>query len=359
VSKRDEQWAAQLLQRACATREPRPGDAARNLAGIEARLGLAGVHAPSGPHAIDALAGAARTAPAAPRSAPLGARTRGPSDARVPSSAGAEDARARWMTLGSPGHAGLVLTFGLVTGVIGYFIGRSEAEPQRAPMALDSPSIARPHVAPRASGPVESSRSASGEAPVGEGADPLTTDTTPPEPSPPSQQSVSETRTPDDDPRPPHRVRGVPPARVEPRATRSAASDATPPPAAALAPRAPTEPPSAPPAATRGRPLSVAADPTPDGFDLREALELLRRAENAVRRSEGLEARMWLTDLDRRAPPPLLREERLVTLTLAHCLLGNTGEARATLAELELANPESIYRARLEGSCVSARVRER
>lgn len=68
---------------------------------------------------------------------------------------------------------------------------------------------------------------------------------------------------------------------------------------------------------------------------------------------------MWLTDLDRRAPPQLLREERLVTLTLAHCLLGNGREARATLAELELANPESIYRARLEGSCVSDRVRER
>jgi hypothetical protein len=94
-------------------------------------------------------------------------------------------------------------------------------------------------------------------------------------------------------------------------------------------------------------------------FDLRDALELLRRAEGALRRSDGLEARMWLTDLDRRAPPGLLREERLVTQTLADCLLGNVREAQQTLHELELANAESMYRARLEGSCVSDRVRER
>jgi hypothetical protein len=72
-----------------------------------------------------------------------------------------------------------------------------------------------------------------------------------------------------------------------------------------------------------------------------------------VRRSDGLEARMWLSDLDRRAPPQLLLEERLVTRALADCAVGDVEAARATLRELEASNPESIYRARLEGSCVA------
>jgi hypothetical protein len=68
---------------------------------------------------------------------------------------------------------------------------------------------------------------------------------------------------------------------------------------------------------------------------------------------------MWLGDLDRRAPPQLLLEERLVTKTLADCALGELAEARQTLRDLERANPESIYRARLEGSCVVDRARDR
>jgi len=90
-----------------------------------------------------------------------------------------------------------------------------------------------------------------------------------------------------------------------------------------------------------------------NALELSEALELLRRAEAAVRHSDGLEARMWLGDLDRRAPREMLREERLTTQVLAACALGDVAAAREAVLELEQSNPESMYRARLEGSCAA------
>lgn len=104
-------------------------------------------------------------------------------------------------------------------------------------------------------------------------------------------------------------------------------------------------PPSAEPAASDAsgqRPLGLA-----------EALELLRNAEAALRRSDGLQAQLWLSDLDRRAPRGLLAEERLVTAMLAACALGESGEALEALERLERLNPESIYRSRVESSCVA------
>jgi len=101
--------------------------------------------------------------------------------------------------------------------------------------------------------------------------------------------------------------------------------------------------------------LRTPARPSSDpGSALREALELLGRAEAALRRNDGLAARMWLSDLDRRAAPEVLLEERLVAATLASCLLEDVADARQTLRQLEQLNPESMYRARLEGSCVGA-----
>jgi hypothetical protein len=99
--------------------------------------------------------------------------------------------------------------------------------------------------------------------------------------------------------------------------------------------------------------LRAAASTNEDsGSALREALELLGRAEAALRSNDGLAARMWLSDLDRRAARELLLEERLVAATLASCLLADVAGARQTLHELEQVNPESMYRSRLEGSCV-------
>ena len=72
-----------------------------------------------------------------------------------------------------------------------------------------------------------------------------------------------------------------------------------------------------------------------------------------MRHSDGLEARMWLGDLDRRAPREMLREERLATQVLAACALGDVVAARDAARQLEQQNSESMYRARLEGSCVT------
>jgi hypothetical protein len=336
MSKRDELWAEHLLSRALVTTGPHPGDAARNLASIEARLGLASGSSPKeGPDGIDAAARSGAAAPTAARSALVPGRPRGLPDPKAPSGAALEPGTA-WKGLGSPAKAGLVLSFGLVTGVIGYFIGRSDAEQHRAPIALDSPSITIPRVRPGPSGALTPSDASSGATPSADAAVPVTADI--------AQRAQALASRAIDNTRPaPTRARGVPSGRGERPGKRPAPSDT-----ASLAPSAPA----------RALHPSV-TDADDRAFDLRDALELLRRAEGALRRSDGLEARMWLTDLDRRAPPGLLREERLVTQTLADCLLGNVREAQQTLHELELANAESMYRARLEGSCVSDRFRER
>jgi hypothetical protein len=49
----------------------------------------------------------------------------------------------------------------------------------------------------------------------------------------------------------------------------------------------------------------------------------------------------------------LLIEERLVTKALGECLLGEVDAATRTAQELERVNASSMYRSRLEGSCVA------
>lgn len=238
--------AEQVLERVRGSKEPTRADVARNFAALEARLML-----------------------------------RGPS-AR-PGSAGAR----RWPLLV---RAGKLAAFGLVTGVVGYWIGRADA-PLRP---VERPLATLPAAAPPS---MESAAVTKPEAPLDA-----------PEPPAPKIESVS-----------PHR------ALVRP------------------APRATAHPTNSP----------LAEEPH-RGLELSEALELLRRAEAAARHSDGLQARMWLDDLDRRAPRDLLREERLATSVLASCVLGEVAAARAALAELEQTNPQSMYRSRLEGSCATA-----
>jgi hypothetical protein len=205
----------------------------------------------------------------------------------------------------------LVLVFGVGTGIVGYLIGRAETARTRDPIAAGATATAMPAGLGREAIGGE----ATANAPTVAGAS-----------EPPAAPAA--------------------PTRNEP------ASTAARPAARAAAARAVAE--HRPRAA---RPVPAPASEQAHVFELSEALELLRRAESAVRRADGLEARMWLSDLDRRAPPQLLLEERLVTRTLADCLVGDVDAARATLRELEASNPESIYRARLEGSCVADRMR--
>jgi hypothetical protein len=85
--------------------------------------------------------------------------------------------------------------------------------------------------------------------------------------------------------------------------------------------------------------------------ELRRAIELLQRAEAQLRAGDAFAASLLLSDLDRSVPQDLLREERLVTRALVGCALGEVAPARAALHELDQLDAQSIYRARLEGSC--------
>ena len=309
MSEDDVRWAEQLLARTRAVAQPRGEDAARNLASIEERLGIslpASSTATPGVEAPGAAGIASREV--APPSALLEQR-------RAP---GAAPSAARaGLTLAV--KAGLVLSFGLMTGVVGNLIGRAETQANRDHAALDALTGAASRGLPAE--PVRSEETATSSArlpaaqpsELGASVVPATEATRPTE--------AARARAIDGEQAP-----------VSDRRQRASAASSS----RTVAPRAVPQP-----------------APKADVFDLSEALELLRRAEAAVRRSDGLEARIWLTDLDRRAPRNVLVEERLVTSTLADCLLGDVEAARATLRELEASNSESIYRARLEGSCVA------
>jgi hypothetical protein len=188
-------------------------------------------------------------------------------------------------------RAGKLAAFGLATGVVGYWIGRADAPLHTVGSPTESPVATAPVAAPRS---VESAEGTALEQP-------------PPAPEPPA----------------PEVEQALPNRALARRARRALAHPSNPP---------------------------VAQKPE-RGLELSEALELLRRAESAVRHSDGLQARMWLDDLDRRAPRDLLREERLAASVLASCVLGEVAAAREALAELEQVNQQSMYRSRLEGSC--------
>jgi hypothetical protein len=278
--------ADQILQRVQGALVPTQADAARNFAGIEARLGLAGSGVP--PARADAAAG--------PGGPGLGAGS------SFASRAGANAALAGARGVRLALQLGVLVSFGLATGVVGYVLGRGTAEQQRA----ESP----PALVQAASAPL-GARSESGALPA--------------DPAVATLSTAAGTET-------------VPAENVEGERVEAL-------------PRRGRERPA--PRALLQRSVSAPVKQTPHGLELSEALELLRNAEAAVRRSEGLEARMWLGDLDRRAPREMLREERLATLVLASCALGDGAAARAALLELEQQNPESMYRARLEGSCAA------
>jgi hypothetical protein len=317
----DTRWADQLLERARATAAPCAEDAARNLANIEARLGMGpGV----GPGASEIAAnppatkGAGRSIVAGAAGGlgvSLATRVARLQGGGLRSGLVKSGILKSGLVKSGLVKGGLVLAFGVATGILGYLIGRAETAQDRAEIAVGAAAAVAP---PPAS--VATSRDAA----------------LPAAPSPPLRATEASAPLPAD--------RSVAVARRAHRGSRGVSPSERE--ASALAPPA-------------SKAASAAAAPTlqrADPFPLSEALELLRRAEAAVRRSDGLEAKMWLSDLDRRAAPQLLVEERLVTLTLAHCVLGEVESARETLRGLESANAESIYRARLEGSCVADRM---
>jgi len=343
MSEEEALWADELLARVRGAVEPHSEDAARNLSRIEARLG-AGALEPSS----EAEGGAISTHDASEPPVPTPSATRpsmadpgepasrqGPALGALANAGARIDASSvstRWGGLASPLRFGLVLAFGLVTGVVGYLIGRTETQhearenthPSRVTSGVDPASERIPSASASSvsASSASSSRAPAATAQPDDSAARTLADT--------SRESSSGSSS----------SSAIGKARVARRAKRPASSSGSG--AAAAMPAAP-----------------AASTAESDAFDLREALELLRRAEAALRRADGLQARMWLDDLDRRAPAQLLLEERLVTRTLAECTLGDVAAARQTLRQLEQANPESIYRARLEGSCVAGLVPHR
>jgi hypothetical protein len=113
---------------------------------------------------------------------------------------------------------------------------------------------------------------------------------------------------------------------------------------------------------TPGRSERAAPDRSPPPaastqLDLSEALEQLHSAERALYASDAELALGILSDLDRRAGPALLREERLTTLVLALCQGGRIEEALDARLQLEQEFAGSIYVRRLDQSCAVKRER--
>lgn len=286
-----EDWADGLLLEAQRQADPSELDVARNLAGVEQRLGLlGGSDGPSG----DGGNGAATAAGTLLQLRP----------GVVPGGIGAPAARAARVAGGGTWAAtlGRWLAFGAAGAVFGYLGGRAESRREIAELEQRSELQAQQ---------LEEQRQDQRERE--------------------EQQRRREREEQHQQALEPERLAG--PAKQR----------ETPPRQPSRAHRAPAllrlaQPPASPPR-------------TPANQELRQAIELLQRAEATLRAGDAFSASLLLSDLDRSAPAALLHEERLAARALVSCALGEVEPARAALRELEQLNGHSIYRARLEGSC--------
>jgi hypothetical protein len=133
--------------------------------------------------------------------------------------------------------------------------------------------------------------------------------------------------------------------------TRPAARTAVPPPAVSEPLRARRAGTRRGVEASESAPPPAAVAPEASPIQLREALQLLERAQTAVRLGTAGDALDWLARLERRNPGPLLEQERLVTRALALCALGEVTQAREARRQLEALEPASIYGGQLDASC--------
>jgi hypothetical protein len=145
------------------------------------------------------------------------------------------------------------------------------------------------------------------------------------------------------------------PARVEP-ATSSKANDepvvsapiatvaAQPEPTPDVATTAPSKR-----AAPRARATRSASEP-----ELYQALELLRRAQRALRKQEAALSLALLDEIDQRFAASVLAEERQATRVLALCLRGDEAAAQQIARALLAQNPATIYAARVRESCAGS-----
>jgi hypothetical protein len=96
--------------------------------------------------------------------------------------------------------------------------------------------------------------------------------------------------------------------------------------------------------------------PASSPLTLAEALQLLHRAERAIYSDNAAWAVSLLDQLDERAPPTLLHEERVATRVLAWCADGQVERAETLARQAREQAPASIYGALLERACDSVRL---
>jgi hypothetical protein len=308
MSRNDVLWADRLLVDVREQADPTEQDAARNFAGIEQRLQLSAAHDDTTSGAGDGAAASTGTllqlrsgatpAPTAP--ATLTSSASGWKSAAV---------LGRWLAIGT------------TSALIGYLGGRTESRQELAELVREQQ------------------------------AQQLQLDQL-------EQQAQQRERQQTDLQRQQELAQQTPPLQLQQtdlQRQRELQPSPTPRQLPATPPRLRQRPrPAAAPSAIRPTALRAAQPQKqnqPPNQQLREAIELLQRAEAALRQGDAFAASLLLSDLDRSASADLLREERLVTRALVSCALGDASAAGSALRELEQLNPESIYRARLEGSC--------
>jgi hypothetical protein len=157
----------------------------------------------------------------------------------------------------------------------------------------------------------------------------------PPAPSTPAADvQVPSARAASSEQRPP-----VEPSRLAPEAT----SAPLPEPAGGVAKPTPNKP------TARARATSSNREP-----DLFQALELLRRAQRALRKQEAALSLALLDELDAKFATEVLGEERRATRVLALCLSGEEVAAAKIARALLAENPATIYAARVRESCAGS-----
>lgn len=238
-------WADALLQDVRAAADPTRSDRARNLSSLEQRLSLGepgGGAAGSHTAALTAAAGSGvtlRVLPSMPGASPLGALPAASGATPAPPSLGLLGPRLQLAV-----KAACLFAFGFTTGAIGYLWGHADAREAVASSVFAPPAqprqedVARPALA------------------------------TPAAPSPVAEASApSQPRA--------HAATSPRPKLAAPTVTATPAVEALSTPEATPAAEAPSAP---------------EATPTAGALSMREAIELLRRAEASVRRDEGLDA---------------------------------------------------------------------
>lgn len=255
---------------------------------------------------------------------------------------------ARATLLGRVARAGAsrLLAVAIVAGSVGFWLGRttqprapvstSSATPSTAPAQATSPSAAPAHETPPTDaaralqpsniGAPSMGRAASAHLQTTSG---RTVETTPVQDTTARKATNAVSAAPG-----PERAAATAKAALEPRARAAQQRHTT-----------------TAPAASRRSPAPAEAS---DGRSFFEALQLLERAERALRGGDSAFALSLLDELDGRFAPHVLDQERLATRILALCGDGQSARARA-LAERLTAGKGSIYTRRIEQSCAAPR----